>query len=620
MQVLKFLVTDDQGNRNNFLVAPKQKTNETKEIQQPSAIPFRQGVSATLGKPGMMNTLHETGVGDEAMAAGAGQRKPNSKDLKRPPNSNSSGTAEIPQPALIVEKTDAEPRHGDNFGDKATVDQREAYRMRSLDANPDQVIVRDKAAMESADTAAEVADAAAALDIEQPTPPITDVEAGRIGFRRLSQTPIADVAAVASEVSDSAALLDMDEHIVRFLNCRSTVRAPLLTTTQLRIEMPPQFTMNDTSPDSRTPGSGEVTPSEDRAPRFAHECVQRPQHEEEPQRPPEVRERSSEEEGESIDLNDPSIEDFPCERHLIIERVRTSASRLSEDETVFEGVSSSPVVGANQADRSESSFPPGPVPGKVRTPSLDSIPEEHAHEGETTSVLPSAMRKNAQSQLEGEGNGQHEALTGHREEPASTAEPYEPNPAALQPEVELTQNTVPARTFAEAGIQGTTCDARASVQAHPDSGAISAGQTMDGAHTEADSFQSLPPVPDSGSQAARDAEGDREPSLPEEWPAVLNIPSAAPTSSLKARAGHHLPDPPAMDTAVSSAVESGHTSRLTSHKAASPPPERPLTPSSMRSANLVAKSRDLLKNILRLIFVDWIGGLIQRLCGRRGRT
>jgi hypothetical protein len=40
----------------------------------------------------------------------------------------------------------------------------------------------------------------------------------------------------------------------------------------------------------------------------------------------------------------------------------------------------------------------------------------------------------------------------------------------------------------------------------------------------------------------------------------------------------------------------------------------------MRSANLVAKSRDLLKNILRLIFVDWIGGLIQRLCGRRRRT
>ena len=87
--------------------------------------------------------------------------------------------------------------------------------MRSLDADPDLVMVSDKAATDSANTAAEVADAATSLDIEQPTPPISDAEAGRIGLRRLSQTPITDVANVASEVSDSAALLDTDELGVR---------------------------------------------------------------------------------------------------------------------------------------------------------------------------------------------------------------------------------------------------------------------------------------------------------------------------------------------------------------------------------------------------------------------
>jgi hypothetical protein len=89
--------------------------------------------------------------------------------------------------------------------------------MRSSDADADQVIIADKAAIDSANTAAEVADAAMALDIEPPTPPISDAEAGRIGLRRLSQTPIADVTAVSSEVSDSAALLDTDELGVRFL-------------------------------------------------------------------------------------------------------------------------------------------------------------------------------------------------------------------------------------------------------------------------------------------------------------------------------------------------------------------------------------------------------------------
>ena len=93
--------------------------------------------------------------------------------------------------------------------------------MRSQDTEPDQIIVIDDAAKESANTAADVADAAALLDVEQPTPPISDAEAGRIGLRRLSQTPIADVAAVASEVSDSAALLDKDDLPVRLFLCKT---------------------------------------------------------------------------------------------------------------------------------------------------------------------------------------------------------------------------------------------------------------------------------------------------------------------------------------------------------------------------------------------------------------
>lgn len=59
-------------------------------------------------------------------------------------------------------------------------------------------------------TTTEVADSAALLDNEDADPEVTDEEAGRTGFRRMSLTPIQDVAATAAEVADSAKGLDSD--------------------------------------------------------------------------------------------------------------------------------------------------------------------------------------------------------------------------------------------------------------------------------------------------------------------------------------------------------------------------------------------------------------------------
>ena len=384
--------------------------------------------------------------------------------------------------------------------------------------------------------------------------------------------------------------------------------------------MPPPFDINDSGTDAETPGSGEVTPWEDRAPRFAHECVQLPQPGEEQTeaRPPQQYERSSEEDEGSIDLNDPSIEDFPCDRDLILQRVRTSATRLSEDETVWEALSAMPATAANhQAERSESSSSPGRVAGEPRTPSLGSIPEENPYEEGGLSALPSSMLgARGQSGSEGQGNGQYETLAVHKEEPEPATEEYEPKSAAEQPGTELTQNTVPART-SRARIPSTTYEAPAPGQAHPASRAISAGQTMDGAHTEAESLQSLRTGADSSYQAVSDAEGYGDLVLPGQWSAV-HAPPAAGTSTLTGRAS-----PPATEGATSSAVEgSSSASQLTSRKAFSPaPPERPLTPTSIRaSTSLVARSRALLRNFLRLVFVDWIAGVIRKLCGRGRRT
>lgn len=149
----------------------------------------------------------------------------------------SEHTTEIP--TLLVEKMDNQPSYGDDFGENATVAQKDAHEMRAKDAEPDYTIIMpekentepsntdrkssllqgDATAGEGkattpiaevAATAAEVADAAAELDRE-PTPlPPSIEDAGRTGERRMSHTPITEVAETAAEVADSAATIDKD--------------------------------------------------------------------------------------------------------------------------------------------------------------------------------------------------------------------------------------------------------------------------------------------------------------------------------------------------------------------------------------------------------------------------
>jgi hypothetical protein len=126
-----------------------------------------------------------------------------------PADQSSSGTAS--SPTLIIEKVDNELRHGDNFGSAATVGQKDAHLLRSQDAVPDHVIMRSESRTpELAETAFEVSESAALLDRDRdpPTPPISDEEAGRIGYRRMSSTPIPEVAKTAAEVADVATTLD----------------------------------------------------------------------------------------------------------------------------------------------------------------------------------------------------------------------------------------------------------------------------------------------------------------------------------------------------------------------------------------------------------------------------
>lgn len=175
--------TDDLGNRNNLLVVPI--TKET---------------------PG----AH----GPNPEAHGRDQRPENaaSNEFENP-----KIDLQIPVPELVVEKVDAEPSYGDDFGPNATIAQKDAHEMRLADAEPDKLIIHSEASPSGtstpafARTAAEVADSAAMIDREATPAPVSDEVAGRTGMRRLSQTPIPQVALTAAEVADTAAILDKDD-------------------------------------------------------------------------------------------------------------------------------------------------------------------------------------------------------------------------------------------------------------------------------------------------------------------------------------------------------------------------------------------------------------------------
>jgi hypothetical protein len=161
------LVTDALGNRNNLLVAPVEEDQKEESSPQKSTDGPRES------------------IGDIQIST------------------------------LIVEKTDAEPNHSDDFGNNtATVGQKEAHDMRAPDAEPVATIVKTHKPLpaETKDIA-KPEDAALTTDGKGSSPQSPDAELSILEERRLSHTPIPEVAATAAEVADSAAKIDREESL-----------------------------------------------------------------------------------------------------------------------------------------------------------------------------------------------------------------------------------------------------------------------------------------------------------------------------------------------------------------------------------------------------------------------
>ncbi|EPE28643.1 hypothetical protein GLAREA_09764 [Glarea lozoyensis ATCC 20868] len=575
-----------------------------------------------------------------------------------------------------------------------------------------------------ANVAAEVAETAAFLDRGQSTPPISDEEAGRIGYRRLSNTPIPEVASTAAEVADVAAKLD--ENIIT------------------ETEYTPNLNIVDDDDEFDYP----PTPEEDRVPLFPHEC---PGPTDKVADSLESRRLSSPSTliNPAHDLranfNDPTLVRFPTDRDGVFAQIHTLERQLPPDNTL-PGSPGSPAIGTIASSRSfERLDMPSPRLLGNSSPSLHAISEDQELDNvslNTRRHRNSALRSVSSMQDLNEESGHSIGRKSSSSEPASgqdgsiskaeapissAADEIKkpitddassesvihhkipkptPNPNPL--ETTANKKELPSEQKSKSDIDTTPSkellgesspisptdkshafstennkDMPIASQSPPEHLSINSDGVPDDSVPEAKPESSRPSLMERRQGSSRsikdftlggsqtDSGGDQSPTTdqptieidhvsPRQSPGKASpkagnslFPNTAPAVATpfivggERQLGHGQQDsvniqgptitlqeatprsslrPSEADTAEtltkgeSSATSTNEgNSELVSRKkqkAVSPTADRPLTPNSMPS-NKEVKSRNFLKAFWRVVFVDWIGGFITRLCGGR---
>lgn len=236
-----------------------------------------------------------------------------------------------PIPAVVLEKTDDRPVHGDDLGANSSQGQKEAHEKRAADAEPDEVIVSG--------------------DVQEPAAPVdfaaAEDQCPLLPHEKLDLEPESDEAPLLPhERSASVSSEDDEEEAVSsadFAPVEFDGDTPLFRHESISLSSPDSPPRSPSHPHSRSHTSLKDIMAEE-------------------------------------DLNDPSLEPFPTRRDTIIEHIQGLANRLEEDRSVPEDSSvSSPHWSDSRSSSSDHLPPPSP---------LDSIQEDQELEVEDTEQLP----------------------------------------------------------------------------------------------------------------------------------------------------------------------------------------------------------------------------------------
>lgn len=191
-----FLATDDSGNKNNLLSVPESKQIEQSKDSLPATLPHTEHSSTSTNMNRVTEVTESPTVGPEI-----NYQKPIIQNQEESPNMS------LPTKISTEEDSNGSSREIDT--------QPIASPLQLPGASNDITNIPPRSKTpDIALVAAEVADSAAKLDNGPPSPEIPDDEAGRIGYRRMSNTPIPEVSETAAEVADVAAKLDRTKPVL----------------------------------------------------------------------------------------------------------------------------------------------------------------------------------------------------------------------------------------------------------------------------------------------------------------------------------------------------------------------------------------------------------------------
>ncbi|GAB1320563.1 hypothetical protein MFIFM68171_10773 [Madurella fahalii] len=410
-------------------------------------------------------------------------------------------------------------------------------------------------------TAAEVAESAALLHEEVPRRQTPRVDSWSSNARKGTPTPLSEDAETAAEVAGTAETLDNDEN-------------PILI-----FEQPPgesvAFEVQGPGEESFGDQDGYIA---DKSPLFAHECVGLYESDEEAGPAnnetedyvggPEPKEDID---PDKLDLNDPTLERFPSRRDDIIDTMRKLETGLQVDQS-FEATSPSPVFNPSRRGTED-------ITGDFALTAA-SPPSPAAQRSSKNLDVPRSPRASESGPASGSLHSISEA-----EEPTGDDEvnfppavvfsnPVEPKPKNLK----LPFN-------------------------HEDEGIV----LPDGVSPMTATPEHRITTPEASPVSRKRAELGGTPSGAPD----INAPKAGDTESSK------KPSDSATTTGTA-AAKAGNSEQLRRRGAQDDPPK---TPDSVHLTGVQAsQGRSWIRAFLKLLFVDLIGGLINRLTGGKRKT
>ncbi|KAI1660368.1 hypothetical protein F4813DRAFT_379203 [Daldinia decipiens] len=440
-----------------------------------------------------------------------------------------------------------------------------------------------------AQTAAEVADSARTLDPETPEPEISDGEAGRIGTRRMSTTPIGEVSETAIEVATVAATLDVDESAL------------------------------DDGYDGET----------DLCPMFSHESIGPSSHKEDvPDDDDDDDDISKDDKShselgnpaieiEGVDFNDPQLEEFPSDnRESIMAAMRRISTSIDADRTIVDELPSAPIITILQNCNDDHS--PGNQGEPLSLSDSLSDDKQNLRPSNSTGRSRSGRRESSTNSL-GSIFEDDEARNEHAiDETEDATAPFiqHPGPSWGSP----TPDRVVSDDDNDEGIAMRVDSRKMAEQSKclpslPSPPASSDGNIPEAA--ELDPENSASTLEDPVLEGNADVLGSID-----DVPAIVESDLPKPSTTITA---DRTPDRYLSNSSnMESTSESGGKS--TSFGTTSPPGlrkriiDRPATPPSTHHSQGRNKFPDWLEACIRIVFVKWIGGLASWLHDRRNKA